>query len=149
MTNEHITQMSKELFREERARTRLDGWFFIKQLRRRCEEQGLSPAEALKEIARELPLSISKNAMFAGTQRDAFARSYALINPTFEVESFAGYCDPTAVFNDIEPGEGITQEQMRLVIVTPCKYTAPEIIIHRRPCHFVCNVHRYCTQSRA
>ncbi|MCL2530775.1 MAG: hypothetical protein FWE40_01275 [Oscillospiraceae bacterium] len=116
MTNEHITQMANDLFREERERTRLDGWFFIKQLQRRCCEEfaDLSPqqraAETLKVVARELPLSISKNAVFAGTQRDAFARSYALINPTFEVESFAGYCDPTAVFGDITPGEGITQD---------------------------------------
>ncbi|MCL2445541.1 MAG: hypothetical protein FWD06_02090 [Oscillospiraceae bacterium] len=118
MTNEHITQMANDLFHEERARTRLDGWFFIKQLQRRCHEEfaHLPPqqraAETLKVVARELPLSISKNAMFAGTQRDAFARSYALINPAFEVESFAGYCDPTAVFGDITPGEGITQEEI-------------------------------------
>ncbi|MCL2195737.1 MAG: hypothetical protein FWB76_07295, partial [Oscillospiraceae bacterium] len=116
MNNAQITNMAKDLFREERARTRLDGWFFIKQLQRRCNEDfaDLSPqlraAETLKAVARELPLCISKNAVFAGTQRDAFARSYALINPSFEVESFAGYCDPTAVFGDITPGEGITQQ---------------------------------------
>ena len=118
MTNTQITQMANELFREERARTRLDGWFFIKQLQRRCHAEfaDLPPqqraAETLKTVARELPLSISKNAVFAGTQRDAFARSYALINPTFEVESFAGYCDPTAVFGDITPSEEITQEEI-------------------------------------
>ncbi len=55
-------------------------------------------------IARSLPISLSENAVFAGTQGDAFARSYALINPSFKVESFCGYCDPCAVFDDIEPG---------------------------------------------
>jgi len=118
MTNQRITEMAKALFQEERALTRLDGWFFIKRIQRRCNDEfaSLSPqqraAETLKVIARELPLSISENAVFAGTQRDAFARSYALINPTFEVESFAGYCDPTAVFNDIEPGAGIAAEEI-------------------------------------
>lgn len=60
-------------------------------------------AFTLARIAEELPLSIEEDAIFAGTQRDAFARSYALITPTFRVESFGGYCDPTAVYNDIEP----------------------------------------------
>lgn len=59
-----------------------------------------------------LPLSISEHAIFAGTQDDAFARSYALINPTFEVNSFTGYCDPTAVFGDIEPNAEFTQERI-------------------------------------
>jgi len=118
MTNQVITGMAKALFREERERMRLDGWFCIKKIQRRCNTElaGLPPqmraAETLKAVARELPINISENAVFAGTQRDAFARSYALINPTFEVESFAGYCDPTAVYNDIEPGEGITQEEI-------------------------------------
>ena len=57
-------------------------------------------------------ISISEHAIFAGTQDDAFARSYALINPTFEVNSFTGYCDPTAVFGDIEPNAEFSTERI-------------------------------------
>lgn len=116
-----ITAMAKKLFREERARLRLDGWFYIKEsyIRHEAAFAELPPMERaacqLKEAIRELPLEISRHALFAGTQRDAFARSYALINPSFKVESFAGYCDPTAVFDDIEPNEEITAERIRKV----------------------------------
>lgn len=107
----NITSLAKDLFREERARDRLDGWFLIKELRRDSDASlsHLPPVEKageqLKVIAERLPLSISRYAVFAGTQRDAFARSYALINPSFKVEGFSGYCDPTAVYGDIEPNE--------------------------------------------
>ncbi|MBQ7102245.1 MAG: pyruvate formate lyase family protein, partial [Clostridia bacterium] len=55
------------------------------------------------------------NNVFAGTQSDSFARSYALINPAFQVETFSGYCDPTAVFGDIEPNEEFTEERINLM----------------------------------
>lgn len=116
-----ITAMAKELFREERALKRLDGWFYIKEsyMRHEAEAAGMPEMEKaaylLGQAVRELPLSISDHAIFAGTQRDAFARSYALINPSFRVESFAGYCDPTAVFGDIEPNENITAERLERV----------------------------------
>ena len=42
-------------------------------------------AYLLCEVLREMPLFISDNAVFVGTQRDAFAKSYALINPSFTV----------------------------------------------------------------
>lgn len=118
MTHEKITALAKKLFKEERSLTRLDGWFLIKELRRESEEKlcHLPPiekaAEQLKIIAERLPVSISKNAVFAGTQRDAFARSYALINPSFTVKGFSGYCDPTAVYNDIEPNDEFTSERI-------------------------------------
>lgn len=117
-----LTQLAKALFAEERSLTRLDGWFYIKEYRRDSDEllNGLpameKAAQQLKTIAQKLPLSISSNAVFAGSQRDAFARSYALINPSFKVEGFSGYCDPTAVYNDIESNSEISQariEKMR------------------------------------
>ena len=120
-TAETITTMAKELFREERALKRLDGWFLLKEsmMNHESEAEGLPPMERaavlLNAALKELPLSISDNAIFAGTQRDAFARSYALINPSFRVESFAGYCDPTAVFGDIEPNDEITAERLEAV----------------------------------
>ena len=114
-TKGQITTMAKELFREERALKRLDGWFYAREEAERVEGASASEplaARQLEQIVRTLPLSISDNAVFAGTQRDAFARTYALINPAFTVESFGGYCDPTAVFDDIVPNEEITRERI-------------------------------------
>ena len=110
--NAEISTLAKARFKEERSLQRLDGWFRVKEIRRECDAQlaqfadlppALKTARTMREVIRRLPISISEHAIFAGTQDDAFARSYALINPTFEVNSFTGYCDPTAVFGDIEP----------------------------------------------
>ena len=120
-SNDKITKMAEALFNEERELKQLQGWFLIKEIRQKCEPEfkddplELRTAKVLREVAKTLPLSLSENAIFAGTQRDAFARSYALINPTFEVESFSGYCDPTAVFDDIEPDENISAERIKAV----------------------------------
>jgi len=120
-SHDKITEMAKELFREERTITELNGWFFIKEIQQKSATEfsalplELRTAKILKEVAKSLPLDLSDNAIFAGTQRDAFAKSYALINPTFEVESFSGYCDPTAVFGDIEPSEHISVERIQTV----------------------------------
>ena len=126
-----ITDMAKALFKEERAINRLDGWFLARETvcNKSAEFDGLSKelraARELEAIIAEIPLWISDNAIFAGTQRDAFARSYALINPSFRVATFNGYCDPTAVFGDIEPNEEFTAERINRV----CEYmkTTPYI----------------------
>lgn len=115
---DQLEHLAKQLFAEEKARTRLDGWFLAKEIQFASDQENadkpssIRAALSLLEIARKLPLEISENAIFAGTQRDAFARSYALINPSFEVETFSGYCDPTAVYNDIEPNEEFTVERI-------------------------------------
>lgn len=115
---EATTQMAKKLFKEEREIKRLDGWFFSREIARESDEENKNlhketkAALALVKTLKEIPISLSENAVFAGTQRDAFARTYALINPAFEVETFCGYCDPTAVFNDIEPNDELTQERI-------------------------------------
>jgi len=117
-TADKITALAKELFKEERSKKRLDGWFRIKEIQKEADEKykgehiEIKAAKTLRDIAEKLPIDISDYAVFAGTQDDAFARSYALINPSFEVESFSGYCDPTAVFNDIEPSEEISAEHI-------------------------------------
>lgn len=67
---------------------------------------------AFARVCERIPLSLDENAVFAGTQRDAFAKSYALINPNFKVSTFNGYCDPAAVFRDIEPNEEFTEERI-------------------------------------
>ncbi len=113
-----LTDLADDLFKEERKINNLTGWFIIKETESKFEEEfkEFSPMKkaALKfrEAAKVLPLSISDNAVFAGTQRDAFARSYALINPTFKVETFAGYCDPTAVYDDITVTDEFTKERI-------------------------------------
>lgn len=116
-----ITAMAKELFKEERAKERLDGWFLAREIVCNHAEEfkdysrEMRAAKELEAILKELPLSISEYAIFAGSQSDAFARSYALINPAFQVETFSGYCDPTAVFGDIEPNEEFTKERIARV----------------------------------
>lgn len=120
-TPEKLTQMAKELYREERRIMRLDGWFLAKETEMKCSEKYANyPAEVQKayltcEVLKALPLSLSDNAIFVGTQRDAFARSYALINPSFTVEGFSGYCDPLAIYNDIEPNEEFPAERIDAV----------------------------------
>ncbi len=112
------TESAKALFKEERAINHLEGWFIVKETQQKYHEKyaALPPmkraAEKFREAIKVLPLSISDNAIFAGTQRDAFARSYALINPSFRVETFAGYCDPTAVYDDIDPTEEFPKERI-------------------------------------
>ncbi len=113
-----ITEMAKALFQEERAIKRLDGWFLAKETERLNEEkyQGMHPevkkAHLLCDVMGTIPLNLSENAIFVGTQRDAFAKSYALINPSFTVEGFSGYCNPTAIYDDIEPNEEFAKERI-------------------------------------
>ncbi len=115
---ERITEMAKALFKEERDIKRLDGWFFAREAAAKASKgintnnKELIAAYELRTIIDDLPLTVSDNAIFAGSQRDAFARSYALINPSFEVETFSGYCDPTAVYNDISPNNELSTERI-------------------------------------
>ena len=87
-----ISEMAKKLFKEERSLKRLDGWFLAREAAAKASKSAkqqpkqLIAALELRAILDDLPLTVSENAIFAGTQRDAFAKSYALINPAFEVE---------------------------------------------------------------
>ncbi len=116
-----VTEKAKALFKEERAKKRVDGWFIAREIvaNKQNEFKNLSKemraAKELEAIVTELPITISDNAVFAGSQSDAFARSYALINPSFRVETFSGYCDPTAVYDDIEPNEEFTEQRINKV----------------------------------
>ena len=113
-----VTEMAKALYREEREIKRLDGWFIAKETEMLVGEKykGCVPevkkAHLLCEVLKEMPLFLSDNAIFVGTQRDAFAKSYALINPSFTVEGFSGYCDPMAIYNDIDPNDEFTAERI-------------------------------------
>lgn len=118
---ERLDFQARELFKEERSITRLDGWFILRESileyeKNHAEEnKEVLAAKALYNALKTLPLYLSKNAVFAGTQRDAFAQSYALINPNFKVSTFNGYCNPTGVFDDIEPNEEFTLERINKV----------------------------------
>lgn len=113
-----LTEMAKALYQEERQIKRLDGWFIVKETEMENSEKYAGLHEEIKkayllcDVLKVLPLSLSENAVFVGTQRDAFAKSYALINPSFTVEGFSGYCDPMAIYNDIEPNEEFTEERI-------------------------------------
>lgn len=117
-TPEKLTEKAKALFKNERAKMRLDGWFIAKEAELNLQEKYKNECEEVKKalILRDLvdivPLWIDDNQIFAGTQDDGFARSYALINPSFKVEGFSGYCDPAAVFGDIEPNDEFTAERI-------------------------------------
>ncbi len=116
-----IGEKAEKLFREERSLERLDGWFLAREAAYLNREEleklpgEMAAAVKLDKVIDSMPLSISEHAVFAGTQRDAFARTYALINPAFEVETFCGYCDATAVFDDIVPNEEFTKERIAAV----------------------------------
>ena len=113
-----LISKAKALYSEERNIKRLDGWFIAKEIEMKsdskynnCSDE-LKKAKLLCDVLKEIPISLSDNAVFVGTQRDAFAMSYALINPSFTVEGFSGYCDPMAIYNDIEPNEEFTAERI-------------------------------------
>ena len=118
-TPEVLDRTARALFEQEREIDRLDGWFLIRETAERVLAErsdlprSIRHALSIYEAIGELPLSISDNAVFAGTQRDAFAKSYALLNPNFKVSAFSGYCDPCAVFNDIEPDEQFSEMRIK------------------------------------
>ncbi len=118
LDSKKISEMAKALFAEKRAGMRLDGWFIAKEAELQLSEkfanenEEVKKALILREIVKTIPIYLSDYQIFAGTQDDAFARSYALINPSFKVEEFSGYCDPAAVFSDIEPNEEFTAERI-------------------------------------
>lgn len=99
----------------KKGQKKLTDWFSYQEVKmdvmRKLEKFGSdadSPelqAAVLCECVKRMPLSIPEGSLIAGSQDAAFSPSYALINPTFKVESFAGYCDPLAIYEDIKPDE--------------------------------------------
>ena len=115
---EELTELAKSRFQEERELNHLEGWFLAREIAMECDEtfqeepDSIRIAKTLVEVMKRIPLTLGDHHVFAGTQDDAFARSYALINPSFQVSSFCGYCDPVAVFGDIDPTEDISAERI-------------------------------------
>lgn len=131
--NNQLTKMAKALYQEERNIKRLDGWFIAKETEMLNAEkysqfpEQIKKAYLLTEVVKAIPLFISDNAIFVGTQRDAFAKSYALINPSFTVAGFSGYCDPLAIYGDIEPNQEFTKERIKKV----CDYTSKSPMVEK------------------
>lgn len=115
---DQITELAKKRFQEERSLDHLEGWFLAKEIQRECDEKFKDEKDCIRiaktqvEVMKRIPITLGDYHVFAGTQDDSFARSYALINPAFTVDSFSGYCDPVAVFGDIDPIGDITQERI-------------------------------------
>ncbi|MBP3304999.1 MAG: hypothetical protein J6L24_03420 [Oscillospiraceae bacterium] len=114
-----LTEKAKKLYREERESHKvLNGWFLSKEIAADADETmtetcpELRAAAELEAIVEKLPIEISDNAILAGSQRDAFAASYALINPAFKVETFRGYCDPLEVYDYATPTEEVSAERI-------------------------------------
>lgn len=109
----------------KRAQSVNNAWFFVQEARMRGREtmrlagldteSALGRAELLCRTVERMPLTIPAGSALAGSQDGAFSPSYALINPSFKVEEFAGYCDPLAAYADIDPEEGVTAERVAAV----------------------------------
>ncbi len=119
LTPEKLTEKAKALYQEERESHKiLNGWFLAKEIAADVDDATaethpeLRAAEELEAIIEKLPIEISDHAILAGTQRDAFAASYALINPAFRVETFRGYCDPLEVYDYATPHGDVTAERI-------------------------------------
>ena len=92
----------------------LIGWVLAKDIqRRKLLEIGdkyspaMTQAILLESVCEQLPIFIEPGQVFAGTEEDAFSASYALINPAFRIESFQGYNDEIAFYDDVKPGDKI------------------------------------------
>lgn len=114
-----LTGKAKKLYRQERKEHKiLNGWFLSREIAAEADEAmgevnpELRAAGELEQIVEKLPIEISEYAILAGTQRDAFAASYALINPAFQVETFRGYCDPLEVYDYATPDGSVTAKQI-------------------------------------
>ena len=119
LTPSALTDKAKALYLEERESHKvLNGWFLSKEIAADADEAmtethpELRAALELEAIIEKLPIEISDNAILAGSQRDAFAASYALINPAFRVETFRGYCDPLEVYDYATPHGDVTPDRI-------------------------------------
>ena len=114
-----LTEKAKKLYQEERESHKvLNGWFLSREIAADAGEATdethpeLRAVVELEAIIEKLPLEISEHAILAGSQRDAFAASYALINPAFRVETFRGYCDPLEVYDYATPTDEVSAERI-------------------------------------
>ena len=109
------------LLRHKFGQKRMTGWFEFQEIKMQVRREHDAPdapasqAEILCECVRRMKISIPRGSVIAGTQDDAFSPSYALINPAFRIETFAGYCDPLAIYDDIAPDAEFPRERIEKV----------------------------------
>lgn len=109
----------------KRSQKTINTWFYVQEIkmleREAMRKEGLETedaygnAELLCRVVERMPLSIPDGSAVAGSQDGAFSPSYALINPSFKVEEFAGYCDPCAIYSDVILTEDLTVERVEKV----------------------------------
>jgi len=111
----------EKLLAHKFAQKRMTGWFEYQEIKMQVRESFSNPdapenqAKILCECVKRMKLSIPEGSVIAGTQDDAFSPSYALINPAFRVETFAGYCDPVAIYDDLKPDAEFPRERIERV----------------------------------
>ncbi len=122
MSNAEIfARGTTKLLEHKFAQKRMTGWFEYQEIKMLVRQNHPAPdaaesqAEILCECVRRMPLSIPAGSVIAGTQDDAFSPSYALINPAFRIETFAGYCDPVAIYDDLTPDAEFPRERIEKV----------------------------------
>lgn len=111
----------EKLLQYKFAQKRMTGWFEYQELKMQARQKFSDPdmpecqTAILCDCVRRMKLSIPEGSVIAGTQDDAFSPSYALINPAFRVETFAGYCDPVAIYDDLKPDAEFPRERIEKV----------------------------------
>ena len=94
----------QQLLEYKFSQQRMTGWFEFQEIKMQVRQEFADPdaeevqSAILCRCIERMRLSIPPGSVIAGTQDDAFSPSYALINPAFRVETFAGYCDPVAIY---------------------------------------------------
>ena len=58
--HEHLTNLAKELFKEERSLKKLDGWFRIKEFRRETDEQ-FADLPAVEKAGQQLKVELDRS----------------------------------------------------------------------------------------
>lgn len=121
----NLNEKVERLRKYKRNQKTIDTWFYVQEIkmyeREVMRKEGINTedaygnAELLCRVVEKMPLSIPEGSVIAGSQDGAFSPSYALINPSFKVEEFAGYCDPCAVYDDIVPDADLTSERIEKV----------------------------------
>lgn len=107
------------IIKKNAKKQNLIGWVLAKDIqRRKLLEIGdkyspaMTQAILLESVCEQLPIFIEPGQIFAGTEEDAFSASYALINPAFRIESFQGYNDEMAFYDDVKPGDKIADVEI-------------------------------------
>lgn len=145
---DRITDLAKKRFQEERALNHLEGWFLAKEIQRECDEKYKNEEDCIRiaktqvEVMKRIPLTLGEYHVFAGTQDDSFARSYALINPAlrwilFAVIVIRWQCLATLIQSEILQRRElrvlestITRQNLRMRLEK--RMTLPEIVPAKR-----------------